>query len=264
MLIVDGARIPGTERVREEISFKPGMPNTRRQARPPRGLGIHWTGGENSWKTTRRVLENRELSVNFIEDEEIVQTADVMTRCAHIGTPGNDFAGLEVKCRGYARKEDLAAAKLRDPSLRDRDELDWSSDRDLYADKIDGDLVRMAGFNTKQLENVLWLAETLAGVLKFPRAIPWRTVSNPAEADALPFPNSHKLLVKGPDGLLYLPAFNRDPRKGSTSRAATHRGALGHFHIHETKHDPGTQIFYLLWSEGWNPAALKIPGVIIL
>jgi hypothetical protein len=266
MLIQDGKPIPGTERVREAIAFRPGDPNTRKQRGGWAGIALHWTGGENAWTVTREVLRSRKLSVQFVVDRtEIVQLADLSTRCAHIGSPGNDrFVGVEVRCRGYATKEDLAAAKAADPTLRDRDELDWSEPRDTYTDTIGGKRVSMASFDPKQVENLLWLCETVAGLYGFPRLIPYRQVPAITEDLRREMPVDPEAFVVRHEGRLLLPSFARDPRKGPSGIAATWRGAIGHLHTHEVKHDPGSQVFYALWAEGWNPSGKKLPGAFSL
>lgn len=247
------------DRVVDQIVFEAGTnKNTRRQTLPWHGLGIHWTGGERGVEGVSSVLLKRELSIHFICEPSgrLVQTADLATRCAHIGSPGNDrFLGVETSCRGFATKEDWAAAALVDPTLREREDIDWETPRDTYRDKIGGHSANFAGFNKDQLISLVWLSETLAGVCNFPRQIPARVISSvELEATNWPFPNVQDFVVEH-EGHLYMPDFSRDP----TKRAATYRGVLGHFHVHANKMDPGTQIMYALWAEGWNPAARKLP-----
>jgi hypothetical protein len=262
MLIQNGKPIsvPDSARVRDYIVFRPGDPNTRRQVKPWHGFGMHWTGGEGSLETFIRVLQGRKLSVPFWFDVDgaIVQTADLSTRCAHMGTPANDrFIGGEVRCRGYATKEDLAIAKAADPTLRDRDELDWAEPRDTYADTIGGRRdVRMAAFSPAQVESLLWLAETLAGLYAFPRLVPWRQVAAITEDLEREMPVDPAAYAIHHEGRILLPSFAR----GGDALAATWRGGIGHLHVHDVKHDPGTQVFYALWAEGWNPAGKKLPG----
>lgn len=260
MLIIDSRRIPGTERVREAIAFEPGHPNTRRFRQTPRAFGLHWTGAENRVDRVAATLRKRRLSVHFGGEAngEIVQLADVMTRCAHIGSPGNDgILGMEMVSRGFATKADLAASLAEDPTLRDRSELDWGEARDTYRDTIGGREVGMVAFAPRMIENMLWLAETLAGHLGFPRQVPARRVKVTDKLLAsIPLPDPAALLVEHA-GEVWLPDFSRDP--SPRGRALKHRGVLGHFHVHPSKCDPGTQPFYALWAEGWNPASAKLP-----
>lgn len=259
MLIQSGKAIAGTERVKDQIEFRPGDPNTRVHRGGWAGMGLHWTGGEGPLSTFLAVLRKRRLSCPFWLDRDgtIVQLADLSTRCAHIGTPGNDrFIGVEVRCRGYATREDLELAKRNDPTLFDRDELDWNEPRDTYSDVIGGDVVRMAAFDPAQIESLLWLAETLAALYRFPRLIPWRTVPAITEQLEREMPVDPARFAVRAGGRIHLPSFAR----GGVSLARSWKGALGHLHVHDVKHDPGTGIFYALWAEGWNPAGVKIPG----
>ncbi len=265
-LIVDGKPV-GIEddRVVDHIIFKPGTNRNTRSHRgvPWHGLGIHWTGGERGYEGVTGVLAARNLSIHFVcePDGRLVQTADLFTRCAHIGSPGNDrFLGVETSCRGFATPEDWVKAKQLDPTLREREDIDWETPRDTYRDKIGDNFANFAGFNKEQLISLIWLSETLAGVCDFPRQIPARVITS-AEVDATnwPFPNVADFLVEH-DGKTWMPDFSRDTSKHPVkSRAGKWRGVLGHFHVHENKMDPGTQIMYALWSEGWNPAAKKLP-----
>lgn len=267
-LILNGkpvTSIPDGDRVQDEIVFEPGMPNTRGQLEPWAGVGLHWTGGERGWEGVTQTLLRARLSVQFIveTDGPIVQTADLTTRCAHIGGPGNGrFIGVEIVCRGYATQEDLAAARAADPTLRERDELDWQTPRDTYRDAIGGRAVHMAGFTVEQLRSAIWLCETLAGVVGFPRQVPARRVDCATWlAESHPVPNPEAFLVEH-DGATWVPSFDRDPRKGPDGLAATWRGAIGHLHVHPQRHDPGTQVLYALWAEGWNPAGRPLYGAV--
>jgi hypothetical protein len=250
---------PGADQVVQDIAFRPGSPNTTKQAKPWAGLGIHWTGGEGKPSVLKNVLKSRKLSVHFANPAEgrLIQFADLNTVCAHIGKANHRFIGVETTCRGYATKEDWQLASLDDPDLREREDLDWDVERDVYVDQIGGREVKMAAFNPSQIENLLWLSEALAHTFKYPRRIPWREATAlDAHADT-PIPGVDLAITFG--GKTYLPDFSRDVRlKG---RMATFSGTLGHFHIHPTKHDPGTQIWYRLWCAGWNPAEkiIKLP-----
>jgi hypothetical protein len=264
-LIINGkpAAIPDADKVHDAIAFKPGTnKNTRKQTEPWHGLGIHWTGGERGADAIRDVLLDRKLSIHFCCEPSgrLVQLADLTTRCAHIGSPGNGrFIGVETSCRGFASKEDWEAAAKIDPTLRVRDDLDWATPRDTYADMIDGYRARFAGFNLEQVRSLIWLAETTAGIFQFPRQVPARKMTlDQIKRIDWPVPNPEAFVVEF-NGALWMPAFDRDPGEGPTSRAATWRGALGHFHVHPNKMDPGTQVMYALWSEGWNPANKKLP-----
>lgn len=261
-LIIDGKPYLTDTRVKENIVFRPGMPNTSLQKNSWRGLGIHWTGSENSSDRVITTLVSRGLSVQFIveRDGTIVQTADLNTVCAHIGGGNKRFLGVETVCRGFATKEDLAIAKAADPTLRDRSELDWNEARDTYRDVIGGKSVGMASFGPQQVDALVWLSHTLSGRFGFPHQIPARKVTNIlGELKTNPLSNIAAYMIRY-DGALWLPAFDRKPAR-FMSRASNFEGVLGHFHVHKTKYDPGTEIFYALWAEGWNPAGRKITGL---
>jgi hypothetical protein len=81
------------------------------------------------------------------------------------------------------------------------------------------------------------------------------------DATNWPVPNVADFLVEI-GGKLYMPDFSRDPSK--KGRALTWKGVLGHFHVHKNKMDPGTQIMYALWAEGWNPAKKALRGATTL
>lgn len=253
------------------LPFRPGVNrNTRARLGPPTGIVLHWTGAENPPERVRRTLEARELSVDFVVDSglgpsrrRIVQMADpVTTQTAHAGVANPRFLGIEAVSRGFARRKDVIAS-----NLRDRSELDWATPRDTYTDRVAGRRVNLATFDPDALHDLLWLVETLCGRLAIPRVIPWRLVGpsgDPATARELrrlgDEPGSRLLEECVPvvrEGGVWIPAFDRDPSR--SGRAKSFCGVLGHFHVHAEKFDPGTQLFYALWREGFNPAGRRFP-----
>lgn len=264
MLLYEGLAIPGTERVREHIVHTPGDRNTKLHDGRWYGFGIHWTGGEGGADQVSKFLEDkRGLSIHIVNEPDgtIVQCADLSTYCSHIGRPGNQrFIGQETSCRGFASKADWEKASAADPTLRERSQLDWDAPRDVYTDKIDGHTVNFAAFNPAQVENTVWLATVLADYFRFPKLIPFAAISDEAAKKwTAPFPGYAELIISS-GGRKYVPLFDRDTNPHG--RAATWEGVLGHFHVHENKCDPGTQIMYALWCAGFNPAAKVIKGVV--
>lgn len=262
MMLLNGQPLAGTERVRENIVFRPGNPNTF--AKPNMswaGLCIHWTGAENPSTRVIKTLETRGLSVQFVveADGTIVQCADLSTRCAHMGSPGNDrFLGVEVVCRGFATRSDESEARRLDPDLRVREYLDYEVKRDMYRDVIGDRSIRMVGFNPAQVDSLVWLCETLAALYKFPKIIPCKEVSwKETELSLLPFPNPDDYVVSDREGRRWIPSFVRKPNY-LLGHARRFTGVLGHCHTHKVKNDPGSQIFYRLWAEGWNPRGEKL------
>lgn len=235
--------------------FFPGSnKNTHKMERNPKQIGLHWTGGERGVQGVVSTLLKRDLSIhNVIEnDGDIWQTADLETMCAHIGRPSNWHSfGIEITSRGFASKKDLQGS-----DLRDRTELDWAEPRDVYTDHIDGRKARMASLYPAQLESTLWYVETLCGLFNIPRIIPWQIITGD-EAEAVRYSD---LLVLYNERFVY-PLFDRDARKTKRGRRGAFEGVIGHFHVHPDKWDPGTQIFYKLWTEGFNPAGKKITSV---
>lgn len=244
--------IPDGDKIVHDIVFTPGMPNTRKFKVPPVGIVLHWTGGEGAAGRVAATLIKKRLGIHFtIDRQRITQMADLTTQCAHVGRPGNTrFLGIEVTSRGFANKEDLQGS-----SLRDRQELDWSEPRDVYTEEIGGKRARMVSFTPEQVDNTIWLVETLCGVLDIPRVIPWTSVELPA--GQMP---DYPLPLPIFDNKWAYPVFDRDPRKWRKGRAHTFEGVLGHFHVHKTKFDPGTQLFHKLWDEGFNPLGHKFFG----
>lgn len=252
-------KYPGADRVIIDIKYKPGMRNCYAHPKPWDGFGIHWTGGEGGPDALVRVLKaNGDLSVhlNGATDGRLIQFADLNTQCAHIGGGNSRFVGIENTCRGFASKADFELAKKLDPTLRERDELDWSVPRDVYTDTIAGHTISMASFSPKQIENNVWAANALAATFNFPRQIPFREAVKEELDDPTPLgPKTMGDIAVLFNTKLYIPDFKtRDIRQTSKGLMKTWRGALGHFHIHKNKNDPGTQVLYALWADGWNPA----------
>lgn len=257
-LIIDGkptTLIPDGDRVVDEILFTPGFnKNTKRFKKPPEGMVLHWTGAENPASRVARTLTNRNLSVTFVieKDGTIVQLADVLTRTAHAGIANDRFMGVEIVSRGFASRADMKGQK----GLRDRTDIDWAEGRDVFKDTIAGKRINLATYYPEQVDSVLWLCETLAGLLMFPRLIPYEIA--PGVQDE----RMKQIALPTGTGQLAVPVFNRDTRgkwsPRGKGRAITFSGVIGHFHVHKQKLDPGTQLFYALWAEGWNPLGKKL------
>ena len=107
-----------------------------------------------------------------------------------------------------------------------------------------------------QIDSVLWLCETLAGLLLFPRRVPFEIVDTIPAVERM-----RRVAVETPMGYA-VPLFDRDTRgrwsPRGKGRALTFEGVLGHFHLHKEKFDPGTQVFLALWCEGWAPTGRKL------
>ena len=247
-MLFNGKRLEmaGSQSVFTDLAFWPGVnKNTFKFADVPRGLVVHWTGAENDGNRVVDTLLKRELSIHFTIEKtgEIVQRADLATRCAHAGI-GNRFWGVEIVGRGFARPEDV-----RGSDLRDRTELDWAEPRDVYRDEIDGKRVNMAAFYPAQIKSALLLCEMLCAGFNVPRLMPEVVTKKPSELYAIKLDN----------GKSVEPAFNRKPYRWQ-ERARKFEGILGHFHLHSTKCDPGTQVFRALWANGFNSPGMVYPS----
>ena len=241
----------------ERLTFFPGQKGTSKQIVPWAGLIGHWTGGEGASPTVIKTLKERDLSVHFIIDVDgtVIQVADLNSRCSHASGANDRFIGVEMVCRGFATKFDLAKALLKDPDLRTRDAIDWSVDRDVYADEIGRDRVHMASFNPCQIDAFVWLAEALAKQFGFPRRIPSaRCILPTKEALAKhPLKNPLDYLVLHEE-ILWLPSFDRDV----VWRPRNFKGVMAHFHVSSVKMDFGTAPLWKLWELGWNPAEVVL------
>lgn len=249
MIILDKKPVPGTERVRQDIVFS--VPVVRNFSKKPKIIGLHWTGGEGSPTTLKKVLSDRNCSVHFnvAANGDIWQFADLNSRCIHIGSPWNDLSfGIEVTCRGYATKEDFDKAKLTNKDLKDRSFIDWHIARDFYADIIDGKEVKMASFSKEQIDSIIWLCNKLSEISGIKKIIPYKEISDINSFKA-PVKDSKSLIVNV-SGKNFVPSFERGVK--------VEEGSIGHFHVHDTKHDPGTQPLYALWANGWNPSGQKL------
>ena len=261
-----GQPLEGTDRIISDhkMWFTNRSPNTgdRRINVPAEVIGLHWTGGERGGAGIFRTLEKRRLSIHFTIDIDgtITQHADLNLYCAHIGSRHDRpyslnlrSIGIEMTSRGFASKKDL-----RGLGLRERTQLDWEAPRDVYRSVIGGRKVNTVSYYYPQHIAMLWLVETISGVLNIPRRIPMVEVGI---NDTTPrwLADMGVEPVTDPDsGRIYLPSFERDYRHKKGLRS-TFQGTLGHFHVHKTKYDPGAQPFASLWMEGFNPAGYKVP-----
>lgn len=237
----------------------------------PRAIVIHWSGSENvpvraadpdaKWSTVDTLIE-RGYSYDFMVDSAmkpgrrgIYQLADpVNTRCAHAGIANRMALGISCASRGFAAKEDV-----RGSDLLDRTELDWNEPRDVFAAEIDDERTHLVALHPDALHDLVWLVETLCGLLQIPRRIPWQSFASLGEAAHVAAESLIRATPVLHEGLWYLPLFDRDTRRWG--RAAEYEGVYGHFHVHGDKWDPGPQPFEALWAEGFNPAGKKLPRV---
>ena len=102
-----GVRLPG-------CWFAPGDPNTRARKGPPRVIAIHWTGGRRGAEGVCETLRARRLSIGYVLEPtgRVVQCAEDMTRCAHIGDGNEPAIGIECVSMGLSASSNLARSKF--------------------------------------------------------------------------------------------------------------------------------------------------------
>lgn len=257
--------------------------NLRQRSCAPRAITIHWVGSENfpvrsadptgkaKWSVLDTLLE-RNLGYDFIIDSAlsrslyrnaddvprrgIYQLADpVNTRTPHAGIANDQSLAIALISRGFASKEDV-----RGSGLLDRTELDWAEARDVFTARIFNTRHRtesshLVSLHPDALHDLVWLVETLCGLLNIPRVIPWQSTSQAVEEL-----RKTELIRATPvehNGSLWLPLYDRDT--SPWGRARNFEGVLGHFHTHADKWDPGPQPFEALWAEGFNPTGARFP-----
>lgn len=124
-------------------------------AKPPPFIVGHWTGGEGGAAKVHRVLEQRELSVQFVleRDGSLVQMASVGGRCAHAGRRGNVGLGVEAVNQGFPNN-------------------DGTSPLPYDVVKVHGAKVRAVRYTEAQLAKWVALCEWAATRYGWPRHVP--------------------------------------------------------------------------------------------
>lgn len=258
-----------------QLVLRPGVhKNLRRRSFAPRAITIHWVGSENfpvriadptgkaKWSVLDTLLA-RNLGYDFLVDSAlhagrrgIYQLADpVNTRTPHAGVANDQSLAIAFISRGFATKDDM-----RGSDLLDRTELDWAEPRDVFAARIwDGKRIEssnLVSLHPDALHDLVWLVETLCGLLNIPRVIPWQSAT-PEYVEELRETELIRATPVEHNGLLWLPLYDRDSTPWG--RARNFEGVMGHFHTHADKWDPGPQPFEALWAEGFTPTGEK-PG----
>jgi hypothetical protein len=255
-----------------QLVLRPGVhKNLRRRTHAPRAITIHWVGSENfpvrsadptgkaKWSVLDTLLE-RKLGYDFVIDSAlhpgrrgIYQLADpINTRTPHAGIANDQSLAIAFISRGFAAKDDV-----RGSDLLDRTELDWNEPRDVFTARVgSAPTTHLVSLHPDALHDLVWLAETLCGLLSIPRVIPWQSTA-PEYVEELRATEQIRAVPVEHNGSLWLPLYDRDT--APWGRARNFEGVLGHFHVHPDKWDPGPQPFEALWAEGFNPAGVKLP-----
>lgn len=223
-LIIGGESIPCEAHVVDWRAhgkrFTPDLKNIgKRKDRKPELLVVHWTGGERSNSNIYRTLRERSYGVEFAMDfhGHIWQYADPYeVYTAHAGGMNLYSFGIEIQAQGLYPHPAWSAATQRRMDKR------WNRGR--YRDYIGGKPYSMVCFTAEQLEALMQFCDALADAEIIPRKLPLREepmVLHAEDGDVV-------------CGLLHTERLPRRERKHL-------KGVCGHFHVHNTKIDPGTQ-----------------------
>jgi len=172
----------------------------------------HWTGGENDVETLFRVLDNRELGVEFAIDHVgvIWQFCDpILVDTFDAGFVNARSIGCEIVnygFRGTGREPPGEMGKL----------------RDTYFTTLRGKRRKFARFFPAQINAAVALANAVSAVV----------------------PTIPKCIPLSEDGTLLTETMSRREVRNWS-------GHLGHYHINEGKSDPGTDLFDAFAANGF-------------
>lgn len=145
-----------------KVDFKVGEGSRRRSPKVPIDLFIgHWTGGENDVETLVRVLDSRELGVEFAIDTagNVWQFCDpALVDTFDAGYVNSRSVGVEIVNYGFA-----AAG---------RPVPERGKTRPVYDTTLRGKPRRFARFWPVQLGAALALADSLCSALPIPKRLP--------------------------------------------------------------------------------------------
>jgi hypothetical protein len=194
------------------MEFVPGDGARRRISKTEIDLFIwHWTGGQGTMEALYRVLDGRELGVEFGIDREgdIYQFADpVLVDTFDAGPYNPRSVGCEITNYGFM-------GNPRDPiPTRERD-------RGTYTMVMNGRARTFARFYPEQIKSGIALGL--------------------AVSDAIP--TIPKIVPTSQNGVLF-------PNAIKASRLKTFKGHLGHFHLTTNKSDPGADLLGGFLSSG--------------
>lgn len=220
-LIIGGRVVPCAQPVfnwhDHGMEFRPGDGARKRIAKQTIDLFVwHWTGGSGDMDALYRVLDSRELGVEFGIDRTgaIYQFADPLLVDTYDAGPYNPRSvGCEVSNYGFAAKD-------RPVPKADRD-------RPTYATVQNGKTRTFARFFPAQLAASVALGN--------------------AVSDAIP--TIPKRIPTDAKGVLYPDTMKR-------AELATFSGHLGHYHLTDSKSDPGADLLGNLLDHGFAAARI--------
>lgn len=218
-LIIGGNEYPCATPVRDwrehGMQHEIGEGHNKRRKKVIDLFVLHWTGGEGSPQTMHRVLEKRDLGVEFMVDREgvIWQFADpIEVDTADAGYINPRSVGVEITNYGHRRKAHQIPRKGRD--------------RETYITTMRGRKRRFARFYEPQILAAMDLCDALVACnhpgMQIPRCIP-----------------------RDDEGCILTETMR--PRE-----VRNYSGIIGHFHISKNKSDPGIEIFERLCSEDYR------------
>lgn len=201
--------------------FTPGMPHIgkRTRGRRPQVLVTHWTGGERPNEDIYRTLRKRGYGVEFTMDAHghIWQHADPYeVYTAHAGGFNLYSFGLEMQNQGlYPHPAWSKATQVR---------MDKRFNRGRERVTIRGREHSVCAFTLDQIEAYLDFCDALADAEIIPRRVPLRP---------------RKMVIYDPGGDVKVGLLNTN--RLPPEKAKKFKGVCGHFHVHRSKVDPGTQ-----------------------
>lgn len=199
------------------MEFKPGDGARKRIPKQVIDLFVwHWTGGSGDMSALYRVLDTRDLGVEFGIDRDgvIYQFADPLLVDTYDAGPYNPRSvGCEVSNYGFT-------ASGRPVPSKDRD-------RPTYTTVQNGKTRTFARFYALQLISVLALGDAVSAAIP---TIPKRV---PTTDKGILFPNTMK-----------------------RAKLAEFHGHLGHYHLTDSKSDPGSDLLGYLLSHGYEGATV--------
>lgn len=221
-LIIGGEPIPCTAHVIDWRAhgkqFTADMKNIglRRMARPePKLLVTHWTGGERPNEDIYATLRNRGYGVEFTMDYygHIWQHADPYeVHTAHAGGMNLLSFGIEIQSQG------IYPHPLWSKSTQARMNKKWNRGR--YRDVVAGRERSMVMFTGEQIDAYIEFCDALVDADVIPRQVPLR---------------KEKMTIDDVEYSLL------ETNRIAQAKRKKLKGVCGHFHVHRSKIDPGTQ-----------------------
>lgn len=197
------------------MEFKPGDGARKRIPKKRIDLFVwHWTGGEGSAASLFRVLDKRELGIEFALDAyaTIYQFADPIFVDTYDAGPYNPRSvGCEVTNYGF--------------TMPGRPMPKGGEKRSTYTTVQNGRPRTFARFTADQLESAVALGDAVSAAIP---SIPKRI---PTDAKGILFPDTMK-----------------------RAALASFTGHLGHYHLTDSKSDPGADLLGYMLTHGFGAA----------